>query len=136
MGGLLMAVADVLVEGRHFAEQRMTESVRIVVRTIETVEATGAVELTDSEPIYDGIARYKSASTAPGEDNGAGQQYVKQKSELHLPIGSPIVPVNSIAVIDASSEDEALVGVELRITARPSRGQATALRFPIEEVSR
>lgn len=130
-----MSRDSVLARGREKKNSLMPETVRVVIRTETTNPTTRDVEHTDSAPLYEGIARYKAAGRALAEAVVAGQSIVTQQAILEIPTGSPALPIDAVVIIDESTVDGALVGVETRIADRPERGQTTAHKYPLKEVS-
>lgn len=94
---------------------------------------TGASVPTYSE-VYSGKCRIMAWNVATSSPNVGQQRVDLLRSELHIPIGTTGVQVNDVAEITASRDPD-LVGRRLRLDNLMHKTDATARRFPVEEVT-
>jgi hypothetical protein len=98
--------------------------------------------------------RFKSVNTQGRDVESGGQYPVVGRREVHVAVGAVALTVPAPALVPgaelapgvgampdvfvrciASTVDAGLVGRVFRVSERPSSGQVTAWRYPVEEVS-
>lgn len=126
-------LGGVLGMGRAQAESRMTQTWQVGFLDEDTDPVTfEVIQLFDA--VYTGPGRYRSQTWTTSEPMPGKQPVSVQSEELHLPAGTSGITVDMRAVCTACPEDASLVGKVLRIKGRPSQGQVTAARFPVEDI--
>jgi len=114
------------------AEARFTESLRFFT----VVEGTDpeTLEPTMVESVIGTVPGRVKVTAVQGRDvESAGQYPVVSHREVHVAVGAvEAVPGVFVRVL-ASSVDAGLVGRVFRVADRPSMGQVTAWRYPVEE---
>lgn len=119
--------------GRAQAESRMTQTWEIGTLMESTDPVTFDVTHV-LDVVYDGPGRYRSQTWTTSEPMPGKQLVSVQSEELHLPAGTSGITVDMRAVCTACPEDASLVGKVLRVKGRPSQGQVTSARFPVEDI--
>lgn len=118
--------------GRRMAEARFTESLRFFT----VVEGTDpeTLEPTMVESVIGTVPGRVKVTAVQGRDaESAGQYPVVSHREVHVAVGAvEAVPGVFVRVV-SSSVDAGLVGRVFRVSDRPSMGQVTAWRYPVEE---
>lgn len=94
---------------------------------------TGASEPV-TETVYEGKCRVMSWAVATTSPNVGQQRVDLLRMDLHVPVSVPGVSVNDVATI-TGSRDPDLVGRRLRIDNLAHKTDATARRFPVEEIT-
>ena len=126
-------IAAALPALRAEAESRMTDTWRIT-RPGEPVwdEETGKYTTPDVT-VYNGPGRLKFASAVVSDVEAGGQLIAAQRPRLDLPVStSGGVRVGDTAVLTASRNDAASVGLRVTIEGVFFQTDATARRFPVE----
>jgi hypothetical protein len=121
---------------RAQAESRFTETFDFFT-SVEGEPDPDTFEPTTVETIVaaDVAGRFKSANTQ-GQDVESGVQFpVLGRREVHVAVGAVEVVPDMFVRCTASTVDAGLVGRVFRVAERPSSGQVTAWRIPVEEVS-
>ena len=119
--------------GRQRADARMTQTWRIGY-LIESTDPGTFDPIQVLDEVYEGPGRLKSASASSvSEPVAAGQILAVQTLELHLPVGTTGIVADMRAVCVACPEDLTMVGKVVRIKGKPTVGQVTAARFPVDE---
>lgn len=80
-------------------------------------------------------ARLKLTGRSARDVAIAGQEPVASPLELHIPSGSVDVGPSVFIRVTSSATDPGLVGARYRTTDFPTKGQTTAWRYPVEQVS-
>lgn len=119
--------------GRRMAEARFTESLRFFTMVEGTDPET--LEPTTVETVIGTVPGRVKVTAVQGRDAESGGQYpVVSHREVHVAVGAvEAVPGVFVRVV-SSSVDAGLVGRVFRVADRPSMGQVTAWRYPVEEV--
>jgi len=119
--------------GRRMAETRFTESLRFFTMVEGTDPDT--LEPTTVETVIGTVPGRVKVTAVQGRDaESAGQYPVVSHREVHVAVGAvEAVPGVFVRVV-SSSVDAGLVGRVFRVSDRPSMGQVTAWRYPVEEV--
>jgi len=112
----------------------MTET--ITARSVvESVDEVTLVTTTVVVTHYTGRARFRFAGTAAADRDAGGQQFADSDAIVSVPVGTTRIPTDALIVVDASTADSLLVGLEARVKAVPASGQVTANRYPVEVLS-
>lgn len=116
----------------------MTTQVRIT-RLKEITLDTTTLNLTDTDPsddlVYEGPARIRTLMSRVTIRDVEGQVLAAQELTMSLPVAtSGSIKAGDSVIVTASPEDPALIGRRYRIRGLFSQSQATAHRFPIEEL--
>jgi hypothetical protein len=106
-----------------FTEEESTDPVSLEPTTVETVVSAG-VE-----------GRVKNATTEGRDVESGGQFPVLSKLEVHVAVGSVDVADGVHVRVTASTVDDGLVGAVYRVSEPPAKGQVTAWRYPVTQVS-
>jgi hypothetical protein len=129
-------IATILPHLRNQAESRFTETFKAY--TVENVldEETG-LETPTEVTVYASVAgRWKSPTMTVSEREQGAQVPAIQDTHVHVAVGAtPLVAVNTMWRVIASTSDPSLVGREARTKGLPQAGQVTAHRYPVEEVN-
>jgi hypothetical protein len=121
---------------RSQAESRFTETFKAYTVTRTGPDADGLY--TDTEvTVYAAVAgRWKSPTLTVSEHEQGAQVPAVQDTQIHVAVGStPLVSVNTMWRVTASTVDASLVGREARTKGLPQAGQVTAHRYPVEEAN-
>lgn len=130
-----MSVFGVLGEGRHAAAARFTETVTVGKFADTTDPATGnPVRTLVGAASYQGPAQVKYYSALVTDSATTGQPVSEQAIILKLPAGT-VVHVGDEVDVTASAADSALVGARYRVYGSAQKGQTTAARYPVVELS-
>jgi hypothetical protein len=134
--GLLVSAGSTTLAGRQLAETNM-ESTCVITRS--TPGAPGNVDhatglATDgSSTIYAGSCRLRFPSVRPQQSLVEGQQLVRDRGILSLPlIGSSSVRAGDVAVVTLSTTLDPGTTVTVEIAAPFTQTHSTARRFPVE----
>jgi hypothetical protein len=111
----------------------MVDVCRIERQTGETTDEYGRVTPVMTL-IYAGKCRVMSWAVATTSPNVGQQRVDLLRMDLHVPTSVAGVEVNDVATI-TSSRDPDLVGRRLRVDNLAHKTDATARRFPVEEVT-
>lgn len=106
-----------------FTESKVDNPITLQPELVETIVASGVP------------ARVKVSGQSARDVEIAGQAPVVSPLEVHVPIGSVDVGPSVFVRITASTSDSGLVGSRYRTKDFPTKGQATAWRYPVEQVS-
>ena len=125
-----------LARGRAMAEARMTST-----WTIGTDGGWAYNPATDREeqtvtPLFTTKGRMKASRTFGNINQQAGGRTVTVVTrELHIPVGSPEVPVGALATCTAlgPGDDPTLLGAVVRIAGPAPGSQTTARRLEVTE---
>ena len=123
-------IAAALPELRAHAESRMTRT--CLVRAVTGVDAdpeTGADVPTYGPTLYQGPCRLRDrqyGSTAL--DLSGTAPATRSRLELHVPFGSPRIPVGAVVSFEDGTPD-------YRVTDTADGDDVTARRYPLETVS-
>ena len=137
-----MSRSAALIRARNLALERAREAA--TTRHTETVRIGPVEDATDPETgdstrvmvavTYEGRGRvkYPSMVVTPGAE--PAQVTVEQQIILSLPSGT-VIPEGEEVVVLASEVDESLVGGEYVVAGKPQKGQTSAARYPVKELS-
>jgi len=134
-------IHGVLNLGRGMTEDRFTETLEAFTETKvldEDPESPTAGEYVTTENVVytDMPGRVKFPTLTVREREQGAQVPAIQDVAVHVAVGSaPLVVVNTLWRVTASTADPALVGRVFRTKGLPQAGQVTASRFPVEQVS-
>lgn len=123
-----------LAELRVQAESRMTDTVEFYTVKQTTDDTTGNV--TDVKTVLGTTqARVRFQHRLAVDTETAGQMPAVRTLEVHVPVGSVLVGPSVFVKVTGSVSDPGLVGAVFRTMSAPERGQVTAWRYAVEEVS-
>ena len=131
----MSVLTGVLGMGRAQAAMRFTET----LTAFYTTRVLGSDGLyTDTEvPLYSGIAGQVKFPTLTVSEREQGAQ-VPAMQDVMIKVATastPLVAVNHIWRVTASTADASLVGREFRTKGLPQSGQTTSWRYPVEAAS-
>lgn len=137
-----MSVESALAAGRRAAEARMLDSFDISVPTggfVYDPAANGGEggDVEELAPLFSTVGRVKSSSgLVARESEAGGRTVVEVTRELHIPVGSDVVPTGAVAVCTAvhATSDPTLLGARLRLAGPAPGSQTTARRLEVSEV--
>lgn len=116
----------------------MLDTFAIGVPTGGTVyDPATQTEVDEIDPLFTTRGRVKSPSGLVARESQAGGRTVVEVTRaLHIPVGSPVVPVGAIAVCTVvdSSSDPSLLNARLRLAGPAPGSQTTARRLEVTEV--
>lgn len=130
-------VAAFLPGFRAQAESRFTETVTVGEYVDTTNPATGnPVRTLSGSASYVGPARvkYPATSSVAGDGAQVAQPVAEQQIILSLPSGT-VVDVGDEVDVTGSTADASLVGARFRVIGSAHKGQTTAARYPVVELS-
>lgn len=128
-----MSADSTTLSGRQLVDS-ISESTCVITRvTPGTIDhATGLATDTTTQ-IYSGTCRLRFPSLRPEQSLAEGQQLVRDRGILSLPIiGSSTVRAGDIAVVTLSTTLDPGVTVTVEIAAPFTQTHSTARRFPVE----
>lgn len=135
-----MSESSATLAGRRFAEQRMTDTVKITRETGVTVDDAGENVPTFST-IYEGPCRLRFTSPRVFKVEAAGQLLAEERPILSVPVGgagSGAVKYGDkgvITAVGADAGDSAMVGMLITVGFPHAQTSATARRFECEVLS-
>lgn len=119
--------------GQRWAEQMMTDSLRLEHPTGETIRVDGKT-VPVMETVWSGPGKVQSQQSYPSQPEVGGGTLTLAVFEVHIPVGAEVVPlVDDVFVVDAS-RDQALTGSRFRVRVDPSKTWRTARRYNVEEL--
>jgi hypothetical protein len=118
---------------RRQAESRFTERLKFFTAVESTDPDTFEVATVETS-LGTVPGRVKVASFQGQDPEVAGQYPVVSRLEVHVAVGSVNAPPDTFVRVLASTMDPGMVGRVFRVSDRPSMGQVTAWRYPVEEV--
>lgn len=128
-----MSRASALAAGRRAAVRGMTDTIAVYEVTQVRNQATGGYD-TVTTTVYLGRGKVQTFESYERKPLAAGHQYTVMRPHVHLPVDTAGVRVgHQVAVVEASLSPT-LTGSEYTIAGVSDKSQATALRFPVEEV--
>jgi predicted amidohydrolase YtcJ len=129
-------IASQLPYLRSQAAGRFTETFKVYTVTKSEPDADGVVVETEVT-VYPAVTgRWKSATMNVSEREQGSQVPAVQDTHIHVAVGAtPLVGVNTLWRVTASTADPSLVGREARTKGLPQAGQVTAHRYPVEEAN-
>lgn len=131
-----MMLLGVLAMGRTQAVARFTETLTAFYTTSILNPATGVYEDTEVVLYANVLGRVKFPGMTVSEREQGAQVPAVQDVQVHVAVGScPLVQVNHMWRVTASTVDSSLVSREFRTKGLPQAGQTTAHRFPVSQVS-
>lgn len=122
---------------RAEAEARMLDTFDVKLATGGYVyDPVTDTEVEAFEFLFTTRGRVKVTSTDAREGQAGGRTVASVNRELHIPITSPAVPAEALAVCTAvhPTSDPTLLGATLRITGAAPGSQTTARRMQVGEV--
>lgn len=135
--GLMDRLTARLARGRAWAEARMVETWEIGADGgWDYNPATGRDEQTILDP-FTTNARLKVTTSQVRETQAGERTVVESRRELHIPVGSPVAPVNAVArctAIDPETSDPTTLGTIVRLGGPVPGSQTTARRLEVVEV--
>lgn len=129
-----MSVHTALGYGRALQEARFTETVTVGEYTRITGMFSGDPVRTLVAASYEGPAQVKYPSPVVATSQTTGQPVAAQDIIVKLPSGT-VVQVGDEVTVTASTVDPSLVGSVFRVTGSAQKGQTTAARYPVVELS-
>lgn len=120
--------------GRRMAESRMTETVKVGVVAMSTHPVTGDPVETWTSTSYDGPGQIVYRTETVSDRAVPGQPAAVQTPVLKLPSGTVVHRGEDVRVT-ASTVDAPLVGARFVIDGQAQKGQTTAARYPLREVT-
>lgn len=130
-----MTVEGVLGMGRVHANARMTETVSVTTVQRGVLNETNGQYSDVTTTHYAGVARLRFSTLNVSEVDAANRVLAVQDVQLHVPVGTGLLPVGAAVTITASTSDSSLTSRRFTVSGRPHGGQVTAHRYPVEEVS-
>lgn len=119
--------------GQRWAEQMMTDSLRLEHPTGETIRVDGKT-VPVMETVWSGPGKVQSQQSYPSQPEVGGGTLTLAVFEVHIPVGAEVAPlVDDVFVVDAS-RDQALTGSRFRVRVDPAKTWRTARRFNVEEL--
>ena len=112
----------------------MIDRCRIERTTGTTVDPETGESTPQTTVVYAGKCRVMSWAVATTSPNVGQQRTDLLRMDLHVPMSVAGVAVNDVATITASRDPD-LVGKRLRIDNLAHKTDATARRFPVEEIT-
>ena len=95
--------------------------------------STGVHAVTLGAVIYQGQCKRQVGPSQAVVESG-DREVTVARSELHVPVSAPRLPVGAICTIDSAPNDPSAVGVKLRVTGPSSKTFASAQRVNVTEV--
>lgn len=130
-------VAHYLPELRAQAESRMLDTFDINVPSGTAYNPATQSEEPTYALLFATRGRVKVATALNvREAQGGERTIVSVERELHIPVGSPAIPVGAVAVCTFadSTSDPTLLGAALRLEGPAPGSQTTARRMKVTEV--
>lgn len=122
--------------GRGQAEALMESTCVITRETATATNHSTGVNTPTTETVYSGKCRLRFPTVRPEQSLTEGQQLVKDRGILSLPItGSSTVRAGDIAAVTLSAVLDPDVVVNVQIAAPFTQTHSTARRFPVEVTS-
>lgn len=133
-----MSLAGALVAGQAAAEARMLDTFEIRTLTGSThYDPATDAEVDDFAVLFTTPGRVKvSGGLAEHDTEVGGRTSATVTRTLHIPVTSPAVPTNAVAVCTAvdATTDPTLLNARLRLSGPAPGSQTTARRLQVEEV--
>ena len=131
-----MSRASVLALGRKAAEAGMVDTCTIERQGPTSTSRTGQTTPTWTE-VYDGPCRMQERGGYPRDITTAPDQpQLAINRELQLPVStSGSVRAGDRVTITACPNDPAMVGRQMWLRGQPTKTDATARRFSLEEIA-
>lgn len=119
--------------GQRWAEQLMTDSLRLERPTGETERVDG-VTVPVMAPVWSGKGKVQSQQSYPSQPEVGGGTMTLAVFEVHIPVDADVAPlVDDVFVVDVS-RDQALTDSRFRVRVDPSKTWRTARRYNVEEL--
>jgi hypothetical protein len=137
----MSSLDTLLTAGRHAAEARMRDTVRLYSQAPDGFDRTNGTSTPGAQTtLYTGKARVKAIAASTGEEAEAGErELVLREYEVSLPWstslpgGTRVLPGMRVEV--TASPDARMVGLVLWVTGAAFSDQATAWRIRTEDRS-
>lgn len=131
-----MSRESVLAQGRRRQETAFTETLTAYIATSTLNDEDGTTTPVETVVHADVRGRVKFPSMNVNEPEQGDRTAAVQDVHVHVAVGAtPDVAVGVLWRVTASTADAGLIGAVWRTKGLPQRGQVTAWRYPVEEVS-